>query len=139
MDVKELEKLSELKEKGMLTDEEFQQAKNKLINGEITTPAPQDKGLKCPKCGSFNVNVQMVENGSVGTSRTKITKKHKGLLYWLIFGWWLQPMIWIFTVPFKMLFGSKKTVGKATTITANKTLNKSMAVCQNCGHSWKVK
>ncbi len=90
----------------------------------------------CPKCGSSNVNVQSVETGSVGMSKTTIVKKRKGLLYWLLVSWW----IWIFKLlvfPFKLLFGSKKKIGTATTISGTKNVLSTRAVCQSCGYSWK--
>ena len=93
--------------------------------------------MVCPKCGSTNVNVQQLETGSVGTSKTTITKRRKGLLYWLFVGWW----IWIFKIfllPFKILFGSKKKIGSATTISGTKNIFTTRAVCQECGHAWKV-
>ena len=78
--------------------------------------------MVCPKCNSENVTVQAVS----------ITKdKKKGLLYWLIVGWWWEPLLWLFlTIPmiFISLFGKKKTT----------TQVQSMAVCQSCGHRFKV-
>ena len=91
----------------------------------------------CPKCGSSNVFVQQVETGSVGTSRTVVTKHTHGLLYWLFIGWW----IWIFKLvllPFRLLFGHTKKVGKATTISGTKNIHSTRATCQNCGHTWSV-
>lgn len=82
--------------------------------------------MNCPKCGSANVNVQMV-------SESKLKNKHKGLIYWLIIGWWLEPLLWIFlTVPMILcsLFGHKKQ--KLV------TKHKSVAVCQDCGNSWNI-
>ena len=35
--------------------------------------------MKCPKCGSENVNVQMVTD-------TKLKNKHHSLIYWLFIG-----------------------------------------------------
>lgn len=140
MDIEKLEKLQKLKETGVLTAEEFQREKEKILNSDSQIIQEindiNSQKIKCPKCKSKNVNIQMVEDGSIGTSKTKITKKHHGLFYWLFIGWW----IWffkIFLLPFKILFGSKKTIGKATTVTASKTINKKMAICQNCGHSWQ--
>lgn len=78
----------------------------------------------CPKCGSENVNVQ-----AVGITKTK----GKGCLYWLFVGWWLETIMWlILTIPmlFAKLFGRKGKI---------KTKVQSHAVCQSCGHSWKVK
>lgn len=139
MDVHELEKLNELKEKGVLTDEEFQKAKENLLNGGSTAIVESASGLKCPKCNSKKVNIQIVDSGSVGTSKTKIKgeKKH-GCIYWLLLGW-IDVLISIFTWPFKLLFGSRKKSGTATTITGNKNINVKTAICQNCGHSWKIK
>ena len=79
--------------------------------------------MRCPKCGSENVNIQ-----AVGNTRTK----GKGALYWLLIGWWLGILLWVFlTLPMLLakLFGSK---GKVVTNV------ESHAVCQQCGYSWKV-
>ena len=82
--------------------------------------------MKCPKCGSENVDIQIV-------TTSKLKNKHHGLVYWLCFGWFIDLMLWIFlTIPrlFVVIFGYKK----------QKIVQKqqSMAVCQNCGHNWKV-
>jgi DNA-directed RNA polymerase subunit RPC12/RpoP len=73
--------------------------------------------MVCPKCKSENVNVQAV---------TDVKTKHRGCLGW---------MIWILI--------SICTLGLAIIIpllTNSKTKSKthSEAVCQNCGHRWKV-
>lgn len=78
--------------------------------------------MTCPNCGSENVCVQ-----AIGVTKTK----RKGCLYWLIFGWWLQPLLWIFfTLPMLLikLFAHKKITTKTETI----------AVCQDCGNRWNV-
>jgi len=57
--------------------------------------------------------------------------KKKGCLYWLIIGWWLRPILWLyFFIPmlFLKLFGRNKV----------QTNIQSTAVCQSCGNSWKV-
>lgn len=82
--------------------------------------------MQCPKCGSTNVNVQMVTESELKT-------KHKSIWYWIFIGWWWRPLLWLcLTIPMLLgkLFGrkDKKIVTK----------HKSMAVCQNCGNSWKV-
>lgn len=82
--------------------------------------------MKCPKCESENVNVQMV-------TETKLKTKHHSILYWLLIGWWLEIILWFFlTIPrlLAAMFGHKKQ--KLV------TKHKSVAVCQNCGHNWKV-
>lgn len=80
--------------------------------------------MKCPKCGSTNVSCQAVE---------KVHQKaKKGCLYWLFIGWWLEPLEWLFLTLPKLLFAlfghHTKTVSKTITY----------AVCQDCGHRWKV-
>jgi len=80
--------------------------------------------MQCPKCGSDNVNVQMV-------SETKLKRK-RSLIYWIFIGWWLNPIMWLFfTLPmlFIKLFRPKRY--------KTKTVHKAMRVCQSCGHSWK--
>ncbi len=82
--------------------------------------------MKCSRCGSHNVQVQAV-------NQTKLIRKRRGLIYWLLIGWWLQPLLWIFfTLPmlFLALFAPKRQRLK------NKLF--SVAVCQNCGYSQKL-
>lgn len=78
----------------------------------------------CPKCNSKNVTVHAVNEVR--------EKKKKGWVYWLFIGWWWEPLAWIFlTIPKLIIacFGKKKkTVSKTVTY----------AVCQDCGHRWKV-
>lgn len=51
--------------------------------------------MKCPKCGSENVNIQMV---------TEVKEKaKKGWLYWLFIGWWWEPIAWLFLTLPKLL------------------------------------
>ena len=81
--------------------------------------------MKCPKCKSENVTVQVV---------TEVKeKKKKGVLYWICIGFWWEPLSWLFLTLPKLILSlfSKKT----------KTVTKKYkeAVCQNCGHSWIVK
>jgi hypothetical protein len=83
--------------------------------------------MQCKKCGSQNVNVQMV-------SESQLKTKHHSIIWWILIGWWLEACLWIFlTIPrlFAALFGHKKQ--KLV------TKHSSIAVCQNCGHSWKIK
>lgn len=82
--------------------------------------------MKCPKCKSENVNVQMV-------SEDKLVTKHHSIIWWMCGGWLLVAIKWlIFFVPalFLKLFGGKKYKLKQTKV--------KMCVCQNCGHSWKI-
>ena len=83
--------------------------------------------MYCPKCGSSNVNVQVI-------NESQLKAKHHGIIWWIVVGWWWICIKWlIFTLPaliFK-IFG----VGKRQKIvnTTYKT-----AVCQNCGYDWKL-
>jgi Zn finger protein HypA/HybF involved in hydrogenase expression len=80
--------------------------------------------MKCPKCGSENVNVQIVTN-------TKTVPRH-GIVWWICIGCWWVPIKWFFfTLPaliLAILPKNKKVVTK----------EKKMCVCQNCGKSWKA-
>ncbi len=82
--------------------------------------------MQCPKCGSENVNVQVV-------SETHLLTKHHGVVYWLLVGWWWIPLKWIFlTVPALIvkIFRPKKY--------KTKTKHISKCVCQNCGNTWNA-
>ena len=64
----------------------------------------------------------------------QLRNRHHSVLYWVLVGWWLQPLLWIFfSIPMLMirLFAprDKKLVA----------VHSSMAVCQQCGQVWKVK
>lgn len=82
--------------------------------------------MQCPKCYSNFINVQIL-------TETELDTKKKSLLYWLTIGWIVEPFVWIFwTLPkynFEV-FSPRKLKLKSKT--------RKMAVCQNCGHSWRV-
>lgn len=108
--------------------------------------------MVCPKCGSSNTSVQIVTTGSVGASHTVIKgadgKRGHGCLYWITIGWIIGIFkllfkiimipVMLITWPIRKLFGRKGRVGTANTISASKTINKTMCVCQDCGYSWKA-
>lgn len=111
------------------------QSNNQAINTNIS-------GRHCPKCGSNNISFQRETMGTFGGAYTSISKGH-GCLYWMFVGWWF----WIFkfmwellkfccTGGLSLLFKKKKAGAK--TISASKNINRTVAVCQNCGHSWKI-
>lgn len=96
----------------------------------------------CPKCGSTNLSYQLVNTGTIGAATNKTVvvpaKKSKGCLYWLIIGWWWEPVYWLcFGWWWHLLFGGRRRGGLS--FNASKTIHCKMAICQNCGHSWKVK
>lgn len=83
--------------------------------------------MVCPKCGSNNVNVQMV-------TETRLKNKHHGIIWWLIIGWWWVFIKWlIFTIPALIV---KIFVHRRQKVV---TKHKKMCVCQNCGHTWEAK
>ncbi len=82
--------------------------------------------MTCNKCGSNNVNVQMV-------SESQLKNKHHSIFYWLFIGWWLRPILWFF-LAIPMLLGKMFGYKKQKIVTNHN----SMAICQNCGNSWKV-
>ena len=41
--------------------------------------------MKCPKCGSEDVTVQVI-------NELELKKKGHSAIYWLLIGWWLQPI-----------------------------------------------
>ena len=80
--------------------------------------------MKCPVCGSENVNVQIA-------TETELKNKHHGVLWWLCIGWWWVPIWWMFfTIPALIIkiFAPKKQKLKQR--------HKTVCVCQNCGHKW---
>ena len=82
--------------------------------------------MQCPKCKSENVNVQAV---------TEIIKKKRGLLWWLFIGWWwsmIKLVLWVFYfVPMLIIRAIRGSKVKSKTTT--------QAICQACGHRWKIK
>lgn len=78
--------------------------------------------MMCPKCKSENVNVQAV---------SMVKNKRKGILYWLLIGWWLELIMWIFlTLPWLVIKIFKPNKYKSKIV--------KQAICQSCGYSWKV-
>lgn len=95
-------------------------------------------GIKCPSCGSNNINIEIEEVGNISTSKTRYKENGHGCLYWLFIGWWFW-MFKIMFIPLTILFGkTNKSKGAFNTVTANKTINKKVAICQNCGNHWKI-
>lgn len=83
--------------------------------------------MRCSKCESDNTYVQL-------TNEVEFKKKRKGLIYWLLIGWWLEIILWVFfTIPRLLiaLFVPKKKKVKNT--------QKKYFVCNNCGHTAPIK
>lgn len=81
--------------------------------------------MKCPKCKGTNISVQMVETGS----HTK--KSGVGLL-----GNSYNTFRTAMNIASLGIAG--KVMPKATGKEKTKNKLSKMAICQNCGHSWKV-
>ena len=88
-------------------------------------PAPSNlKGrvMVCPECNSSDV--------VVSASATEKVRPRHGVLYWLLVGWWLHPLLWLCaTVPmlvWRVIRPNRKT----------ETVLCSHAACQRCGHTW---
>ncbi len=77
----------------------------------------QQRGMRCPKCGSNNVIVQAVTN---------VKTKHRGCLAWC--GWLLLACFTLGLILIIPLITNSKTKSKTH----------SEAVCQTCGKRWKV-
>lgn len=112
----------------------------------FTPPPPQQQPgcqtpqVQCPRCGSRNITYHREESGNVGLHQNTVViqeqSKSHGCLYWLCIGWWYKPIEWICFGWIKTLFGGRKKGG--VNFHAGKTLNHTVAVCQNCGNSWKI-
>lgn len=96
---------------------------------------------QCPKCKSENIIYQREQAGNIGAGTNKVViqqpKKSKGCMYWLIIGWWWELFYWLLIGWWwRLFFGGRKKGG--LNLHADKAINRTMAICQNCGHSWKV-
>lgn len=95
---------------------------------------------KCPKCESSNVFINREQRGTLGASTNKVVvvnRKSHGCLYWLCCGWIISILYWLcIGWWWGLLFGKKKS---GLNFHASKTLNKTVAICQDCGHTWTVK
>lgn len=95
----------------------------------------------CPKCGSNYINYQREQTGNFGAGTNKVViqpaRKSHGCLYWLFFGWWFKLMYWlIIGWWWNLLFGGRNRGG--LNIYGSKAINRTVAICQNCGYSWTV-
>jgi transcription elongation factor Elf1 len=82
--------------------------------------------MTCPKCNSENVSTQIVTD-------MKLKNAHHGIIWWLCIGWWWVGFKWLFlTIP--ALLAKIFIPKKQKLVTKQRT----MCVCQNCGHTWQV-
>lgn len=83
--------------------------------------------LVCKKCGSENINVQIVES-------FQIKRKGKTIWYWISFVWVIDLILWFVMPVVKIIL----KIFKRTHYSAKTKLEKN-AVCQDCGYSWRIK
>lgn len=82
--------------------------------------------MVCPKCGSEDINISMEETGSK-TKKTSVglgghvNNTARAATAMMTLG--MSNLVW------------KKSKGDAKT----KTILQKFCLCQNCGHSWKIK
>lgn len=113
-------------------------------------------GITCSRCGSNNVQVQVIQENQGGSTITKTTGKMKekrhGLLWWLFIGWWwwmVDLCFWVFAFPYRLIVGlfakvffprKKKYTTTSTSVssTSNRIVYKKVCTCQNCGYSWNI-
>lgn len=78
--------------------------------------------MACPKCGSDNTTIQVV-------NEQQLVTKHHGFIWWILIGWWWIFFKWLFlTIPalFAAIF-----IGKRKKI---KNITRKKCVCQSCGN-----
>lgn len=102
----------------------------------------------CPKCGSNNITYHREQTASFGGSIHSLGggKSGHSFLYWITIGFWWRPLKWLLklmlalcTCGLSLLFTrKKKNKISGKTVTATKTINHTVSVCQNCGHSWNA-
>lgn len=80
--------------------------------------------MKCPKCQCENVTISVVSDVR--------EKRKRGCLYWGLIGWWWEPLLWLFFGLWKLIYEIFRKKTKVTTKT------RKIAVCQNCGHQWRL-
>lgn len=114
-----------------------------------TSEAQPMSGIRCPRCGNHNVDVQLQQENLGGQTVTQTKSKYKqtghGCLWWLLIGWWwwmIDLCLWIFLFPFRLiaqLCKRKKYVGSATSVssTHNDVKYRTVYLCKTCGHHWE--
>lgn len=82
--------------------------------------------MRCPKCGSDDIFIQVVTENSLKNA-------HHGILWWLFVGWWWVPFKWLFlTVP--ALLAAIFIPKKQNLVSREKTI----CICQRCAHRWEM-
>ena len=104
--------------------------RNRLALGKRRRIAKGDE-MRCRLCGSEDVTVQVLTETDV-----RLVTKHHGILWWLAIGWWWVPIKWVlFTIPALIAWVFRPARQRLVTTHRRVT----MAVCQRCGHTWRVR
>ena len=74
--------------------------------------------MRCPKCGCEIVKIEMV---------TETKTKHRGCIGWFF---------WILAI---LCTSGLSLIVPLITNSKTKSKTRKMAICQTCGHSWRVK
>lgn len=85
--------------------------------------------MQCPKCGSNNVNVQLINEQTLKNA-------HHSIFWWLFCSWW----IWIWWI-FKWVFLTLPAlIGAFSKNKKQQIKNKTVSygTCQTCGYHWKI-
>ena len=108
--------------------------------------------MTCPKCGSENVDVQLVQETTGKTTKTKsktksVSQKGHGCLWWICIGWWwwmIDMLFWCVAFIPRLIIQSlkgRKDKTRSTTKTVSnekiRTVYRSMCICHDCGHHWE--
>ena len=97
--------------------------------------------IHCPMCNGSNIIVQRESkyNLKAGTNNVYVqkSKKSKDLMYWVLIGFWWEPIYFLCFKLWKNLFFGRRKGG--LNFGVEKAINQTVAVCQNCGYSWKIK
>lgn len=106
----------------------------------------------CPKCGSENVDVQLIQENQGRTIKTKTktkntTRKGHGCLWWIFIGswWWIIDLfLWCFAFLPRLIIHLKsgrkeksKTISETTSNEKVHTVYRTMCLCHNCGYHWE--
>lgn len=105
-------------------------------------PYQQEPGATCGRCGSVNISFQREQTGNVGGSVSSYKfKGAHGCLYWLFIGWWFwffKMLFHLCTLGIFLLFRRNRGRVAGKTFSATKNINRTIAICQNCGNTWRV-
>lgn len=81
------------------------------------------KKLKCPKCGNEDISIQLTQGKSITKTKgtSGIAKDTRKMMNIASLGLW------------------GKTTGQKAAKSTTKSKTNKFALCQSCGHDWKIK